>query len=72
MGSTGNERMKSYVRGKTIDGLLSANKKVKTIIDLLYNKAEKANEIISNFEPILTKEDYLELMDDVDTKEYSS
>ncbi len=34
-----------------------------TVVDLLYNQAEKAEEIISDFEPELTKEEYLELLE---------
>lgn len=39
-----------------------------TIIDLLYNKAEKANEIITNFKPIMSKEEYIKFMTDYSKK----
>ena len=32
-----------------------------TIIDLLYDNAKKAKQILDNFKPTLTKESYLEL-----------
>ncbi|RCW60365.1 MULTISPECIES: amidohydrolase [Halanaerobium] len=35
-----------------------------TIVDLLYNQAEKAEEIIKDFEPKLSQEEYLELLED--------
>ena len=33
-----------------------------TVVDLLFDNAEKANEIISNFKPTMTKEEYLTFM----------
>ena len=41
-----------------------------TIIDLLYNGAEKAKNIINKFEPQFTKEEYLKFMDE-NTKVYT-
>jgi len=35
-----------------------------TVVDLLYNQAEKAEEIIKDFEPKLSQEEYLELLED--------
>jgi amidohydrolase len=34
-----------------------------TVIDLLFDGAKKANEIIDNFEPAMTKEEYLKFLD---------
>lgn len=39
-----------------------------SIIDLLYDKAEKANDIITNFKPIMTKGEYLKFMSDKSKK----
>lgn len=37
-----------------------------TVIDLLYDNAKNANEILDNFTPRMTKEEYLKLMDSND------
>jgi len=42
---------------------------VLTIIDLLYNKAERANDIITNYKPIMSKEEYIKFMTD-NSKKY--
>lgn len=39
-----------------------------TIIDLLFNNAENAHKIINNFEPVMTKEEYLAFMESVSEK----
>ena len=43
--------------------LISAKIYLLTIIDLLYNGALKAKEIIADFQPNLSKEEYLNLLD---------
>ena len=42
---------------------------VLTIIDLLYNKAEKAKDVITNYKPIMSKEEYIKFMTD-NSKKY--
>jgi len=37
-----------------------------TVIDLLFDKAKKANEILKDFKPLMTKEEYLEFMNSID------
>jgi len=44
--------------------ILPAKAMALTIIDLLYNKAEKAHEIITNFKPLMSKEEYIKFMTD--------
>jgi hypothetical protein len=34
-----------------------------TVIDLLFDGAKKAKEVIDNFEPAMTKEEYLKFLD---------
>jgi amidohydrolase len=48
--------------------ILPAKTMALTIIDLLYNKAEKAKDIIINFKPIMTKEEYIKFMEDYSKK----
>ena len=36
-----------------------------TIVDLLYDDAQGAEEVLKNFTPALTKEEYLSLMDSI-------
>ncbi len=43
--------------------IISAKILVRTVIDLLYGQADKAREIISDFQPALSKEEYLNLLD---------
>ena len=43
--------------------LISAKISLLTIIDLLYDGALKAKEIIADFQPNLSKEEYLDLLD---------
>ena len=40
-----------------------------TIIDLLKNKADKADKVINSFKPKLTKEEYLKLTEELNSKE---
>ena len=37
-----------------------------TVVDLLFDNAEKGKEILKNFIPIMTKEEYLKFMDSND------
>ena len=37
-----------------------------TVVDLLFDNAEKGKEILKNFTPIMTKEEYLKFMDSND------
>lgn len=43
--------------------ILPAKLMAMTVIDLLYNNAEKANKVLAEFKPILTKEQYIKMMD---------
>lgn len=45
--------------------IVSAKAMAMTIVDLLCDNAEKANEIINNFEPEMTKIEYLELLESI-------
>jgi len=48
--------------------ILPAKTMALTIIDLLYNKAEKAKDIIINFKPTMSKEEYIKFMIDYSKK----
>jgi metal-dependent amidase/aminoacylase/carboxypeptidase family protein len=43
--------------------IISAKILMRTVIDLLHGQADKAREIISDFQPALSKEEYLNLLD---------
>jgi hypothetical protein len=38
------------------------------IIDLLYDNAQKANKVIDDFKPAITKEEYIKLLKDYSKK----
>ena len=50
--------------------ILPAKAMAMTVIDLLYDNAEKAESVIKNFNPSMTKEEYLEYMQSVSLKKY--
>ncbi|SFH81759.1 amidohydrolase [Tindallia magadiensis] len=49
--------------------ILPAKAMALTIIDLLYDNASNAKEILDNFEPVMTKKEYLSFMESVDKVE---
>lgn len=46
--------------------LLPAKALALTVVDLLYGNSEKAKEILKNFKPVMTKEEYLKFMESND------
>lgn len=48
--------------------ILSAKAVTLSIIDLLYDNAQKANKVIADFEPAITKEEYIKLLKDYSKK----
>ncbi|MBF8984230.1 amidohydrolase [Lutibacter sp. B2] len=46
--------------------IISAKAMAMTIVDLLFDHAKEANNILSNFKPVLTKEEYLKLLEGID------
>jgi len=60
-GFFGNAHAEAFcVSDKTTAYVLPAKIMAMTVIDLLYNKCEMAKEIISEFKPVLTKQEYIE------------
>lgn len=45
--------------------ILPAKALAKTIIDLLFDEAEVAPRVINNFQPVLTREEYLKLLEEM-------
>ena len=46
--------------------ILPAKAMALTVIDLLYDDAANARKILDNFTPVMTKEEYLKLMESID------
>ena len=50
--------------------ILPAKAMALTVIDLLFDKAQSAKEILDDFTPVMTKEEYLKFMESVDKIEF--
>lgn len=69
-GIVGNLHTRDYkVVDDEIAYIMPAKAMALTVIDLLYNNAENANSILSNFKPLMKKEEYLNFLESVDKQE---
>ncbi|OWZ85063.1 amidohydrolase [Natranaerobius trueperi] len=57
---------------KELSYITSAKLLVSTLIDLLSNQAEKGNQILKDFQPKLTKKEYLSLQEEISKEIYES
>ena len=70
-GITGGLHSKDYKIISEIDAYIIPIKIMTlTLIDLLYNNAEKAKKIIKDFKPIMTKEEYLNYLEEVEKEHF--
>lgn len=64
-GVTGNLHTKDYeISDEELAYIIPAKAMAMTVIDLLFDNAKLANEVIKNFNPKLSKESYLKFMEE--------